>query len=221
MLKQLPLEEHRTPTPPKEPLSPAARTPRSDRREEPKPHPPSKETDGIPDWLRRPQDNAPTKAGLIPTHELIRIANAMGVDIDYSTLRFWQKRGLVPKPVRGPVSTGRGTRGYYDSSLIDRLAFIRKIQKLYTLGLEAIRDELEQIDRQNVKSGGRHLPGPYQERLAALQAEHEAESKKTLLAVLSKAMGLDPDDIATVVIRKKDGQTVRFLPSRVLSDAER
>lgn len=149
---------------------------------------------------------------MMSTRELIRMANALGIDIDYSTLRFWQKRGLVPKPVRGPVRHGRGTRGYYDTSLIERLAFIREIQKTYSMGLNTIREELDRIDRQNVASGSADFAKPYRERLDALRAQHEVETKQTLLAVISRAMGLAPDEIASIVIRKKDGQTVRLAP---------
>jgi DNA-binding transcriptional MerR regulator len=148
--------------------------------------------------------------GLIPTHELIRIANALGIDVDYNTLRFWQKRGLVPKPVRGPVDSGRGTRGYYDPSLIDRLAFIREIQKTFSLGLDAIREELDRIDARNAVSGNGHLPDPFEERLAALRSQREQESKKTLLTVLSKALGLSPEEIETIIVQKKDGKSMRL-----------
>jgi DNA-binding transcriptional MerR regulator len=158
--------------------------------------------------------NAPTTAkGLIPTHELLRMANAVGVDIDYSTLRFWQKRGLVSNPLRGPVETGRGTRGYYDASLIDRLAFIREIQKTYSMGLETIRDELSALDEQIRQRG--EPAQVYHERLAVLQSQREVDSKRTLLSVLGKVMGIPPEEISVVIVRKKDGQTIRLVADRV------
>ncbi len=158
--------------------------------------------------------NSPAALGLIPTHELISMANALGIDVDYNTLRFWQKRGLVPHPVRGPVDSGRGTRGYYDVSLIDRLAFIRQIQKTHSMGLDAIREELDRIDRLNAATGNGHLPDPYENRLAELRAQRETESKKTMLNLLAKVLGLSPEEIATIMIRKKDGQTIRFSPEK-------
>ncbi len=154
--------------------------------------------------------------GLIPTHELLHMANAMGIDIDYSTLRFWQKRGLVSKPLRGPVETGRGTRGYYDASLIERIGFIREIQKSYSLGLDAIHDELVKIDKEITQPGD--ATRVYRERLSNLQAQRETESKRTLLGVLARVMSIPADEIAIVSVRKKDGQTVRLFTDRPLRD---
>ncbi len=164
----------------------------------------------VPDWLSRFYESSPTRTQLIPTHELLHMVNALGIDVDYSTLRFWQKRGLVPNPIRGPVSSGRGTRGYYDPSLMDRLSFIREIQKNYAMGLESIRDELERIDGKIAQAGNTAPATLYKERLAELQARRDIESKKTLISMLSKAIGLAPEEIATIVIRKKDGQTIRL-----------
>lgn len=176
--------------------------------------PPASDRD-LPDWLTRFFAKMPAQKQLIPTHELLRMANALGIDVDYSTLRFWQKRGLVSKPLRGPVSSGRGTRGYYDPSLIDRLSFIREIQKRHAMGLEAIRNELEQIDKQVAQSADRPIAELYRERLAELQAQHDAESKRTLVAVLSKAIGVNPEEIAAVSIEKSDGQTIRLVGQAV------
>ena len=169
----------------------------------------------MPDWFTRFFGSAPTQKQLIPTHELLRMANALGIDVDYSTLRFWQKRGLVSKPVRGPVSSGRGTRGYYEPSLIDRLAFIREIQKNHSLGLETIRDELDQIDKKIVQSTAVPAAELYRERLGHLQSLRDSESKRTLMAVLSKALNIDPAEIAAVTIEKTDGQTIRLAPEPV------
>ncbi|MBI5653451.1 MAG: zinc ribbon domain-containing protein [Chloroflexi bacterium] len=156
--------------------------------------------------------HANSAKGLIPTHELLQMANALNIDVDYNTLRFWQKRGLVPDPKRGPVESGRGTRGYYDASLIDRLGFIREIQKTYAMGLETIGAELEQIDQHIAK---RNDPAAcYRARLDELRAQREMETKRTLLAVLGKALGIPPNEIAIVVVRKKDGDTVRFVAER-------
>lgn len=175
----------------------------------------------MPDWFTRFFGNAPAQRQLIPTHELLRMANALGVDVDYSTLRFWQKRGLVSKPVRGPVSSGRGTRGYYDPSLIDRLSFIREIQKHHALGLEAIRDELNQIDKKLAQSTGTPVAQLYRDRLAELQAQRDVESKRTLIAVMSKALNLDPSEIVAVSIEKTNGQTIRLISEMVVNDRNR
>jgi DNA-binding transcriptional MerR regulator len=154
----------------------------------------------------------PVKPRLIPTHELLQMANAVGIPIDYTTLRFWQKRGLVPNPLRGPIDDRRGTRGYYDASLIDRIAFIRAIQRNHNLGLEAIRTELDRVDHLCAESQTMQASSLYQARLAELQAEREVEAKHTLFVMLSKAIGITPEEIATVVIRKKNGQTVQLVP---------
>ncbi|MBI5651479.1 MAG: zinc ribbon domain-containing protein [Chloroflexi bacterium] len=165
------------------------------------------------DLAKLPTELDTSPQELIPTHKLLRMANALNIDVDYNTLRFWQKRGLVPDPKRGPVETGRGTRGYYDASLLDRLAFIREIQKTYALGLDTIGIELEQIDRQIAKTG---KPAEcYRARLDELRAQHDTETKRTLLVVLGKALGIAPNAIATVIVRKKDGETIRFVADRV------
>ena len=174
----------------------------------------------VPDWLTRFYETPPSQTRLIPTHDLLRMANALGIDVDYSTLRFWQKRGLVPKPTRGRVSTGRGTRGYYDPSLIDRLSFIRDIQKIYAMNLEVVREELDQIDRKISAAGRNGATDPYKDRLSELQAQRDLESKRTLVTVLSKALGLDVAEIASVTIQKKNGQTIRFLPEKSLQETE-
>ncbi|MBI5304053.1 MAG: MerR family transcriptional regulator [Chloroflexi bacterium] len=162
------------------------------------------------------REPAAPSQGLIPTHELLRMANAIGIDIDYSTLRFWQKRGLVSRPLRGPVESGRGTRGYYDASLIERLGFIREIQKTYSLGLDAIRDELQKIDQDIAIAGD--ASRVYRERLTVLQSHRETESKRTLLGVLARVLNIPADEIAIVSVRKKDGQSVRVFTDRSLRE---
>lgn len=176
--------------------------------------------ENVPDWLARFYQTPPNQTRLIPTHDLLRMANALGVDVDYSTLRFWQKRGLVSKPTRGRVSSGRGTRGYYDPSLIDRLSFIREIQKIYAMNLELVRAELEQIDQQ-LAGGHNSAVDPYKARLAELSAQRDLESKRTLVSVLSKVLGLDTAEIASVTVQKKNGQTIRFLPDQALQESEK
>lgn len=171
----------------------------------------------LPDWLARFYETAPSQTRLMPTHDLLRMANALGVDVDYSTLRFWQKRGLVPRPTRGRVSSGRGTRGYYDPSLIDRLAFIREIQKMYALNLDAIRAELHQIDEQ-LQAQPAPTTDPYKARLAELQVQHDLEAKRTLATVLYKALGLEPGDIASITIEQTNGQAIHLLPDKFLTE---
>jgi len=176
-------------------------------------------TEQLPDWLSRFYEAAPSQTRLIPTHDLLRMANALGIDVDYSTLRFWQKRGLVPRPTRGRVSSGRGTRGYYDPSLIDRLSFIREIQKLYAMNLDAIRDELDQIDEQ-FQSGKALSADPFKARLAELQMQRDLEARRTLATVLYKALGLEPGEIAAITIQKINGQSIEILPEKFLIAAE-
>jgi len=208
-----------------------------DAQKSTKPFPPASQPppDSFPEELNGsapPQKNqiAPTeqakqktraKTQLIPTQEIIRMANAIGIDIDYNTLRFWQKRGLIPNPTRGPLDTGRGTRGYYDARLVDRIAFIRAVQKGHSMGLDAIREELERIDLLVVQRNDGHPSDLYQERLVELRTQRDVEARRTLLSMLSKSLGIDPEEIATIVVRKKDGQTIRFLPGRMLNETDR
>jgi DNA-binding transcriptional MerR regulator len=172
----------------------------------------------VPDWLARFYETPPSQTRLIPTHDLLRMANALGIDVDYSTLRFWQKRGLVPKPTRGRVSSGRGTRGYYDPSLIDRLAFIRDIQKIYAMNLDVVREELDHIDQKFAEAGRNRTSDPYKDRLAELQSQRDLESKRTVVTVLSKVLGIDVAEIASVTVQKINGQTIRFQPDKFLQE---
>jgi DNA-binding transcriptional MerR regulator len=193
--------------------SQASHTPEKTARTEP-----HKDDQTVPDWLSRLYGSTPGQVQLTPTHELLRMANALGVDVDYSTLRFWQKRGLVPKPVRGPVSTGLGTRGYYDATLMDRLTFIRQVQKNHAMGLENIREELDRIDKKIAHAGPASAAAAYQERLAELESRRDNESKKTIVAMIGKALGIPQEEIATVVVRKKDGQTIRLLAEKAVAE---
>jgi DNA-binding transcriptional MerR regulator len=173
----------------------------------------------IPEWLGRVYGEKESQIQLIPTHEVLRMANALGIDVDYSTLRFWQKRGLVKGPIRGPVTAGRGTRGYYDTSLLDRIAFIRRIQKHYSLGLESIQTELARLDKKINHASPESASAIYQQRLAEMEMQRVAESKRTMVAMLGKSLGISPEDIATVVIRKKDGQTIRMVTDKSMDES--
>ena len=124
----------------------------------------------------------------------------------------------MQKPTRGRVSTGRGTRGYYDPSLIDRLAFIRDIQKIYAMNLEMVREELDHIDQKLAVAGRNPVADPYKDRLAELQSQRDLESKRTVVTVLSKVLGIDVTEIASVTVQKINGQTIRFQPDRILQE---
>jgi DNA-binding transcriptional MerR regulator len=157
--------------------------------------------------------NLPNFSTLHPTlsiRELIQIANTFGIDVDVSTLRFWQRQHLVPPPVPGPSPTGRGTRGRYDQFILDRLAFIREVQRKYGMRLEMIREELEHLDKKILQSGNRSPALHYKERLEELRSKRESEIHQFLFALVANALNISPEEISVIVIRRKEGETIRL-----------
>jgi MerR family mercuric resistance operon transcriptional regulator len=69
-----------------------------------------------------------------------RLAKAAGVNVE--TIRYYQRRGLLPEPPRPP-----GGQRRYPAAVLERLGFIRQAQQL-GFSLEEIRRLLELSARQ-------------------------------------------------------------------------
>jgi DNA-binding transcriptional MerR regulator len=154
--------------------------------------------------------NVTSLSPTLSIRELIQIANTFGIDVDVSTLRFWQRHHLVPPPIPGPSPNGRGTRGRYDRFLLDRLSFIREVQRNYGMRLGMIREELDRIDRRIIQSGNQSPSVIYKERLDELKALREAEIQRFIFALVGKSLNISAEDISVIVIRRKDGETIRL-----------
>jgi hypothetical protein len=66
----------------------------------------------------------------------------------------------------------------------------------------------------NAAAGTGYSADVYENRLIELRAQHATESKKTMLNLLAKVLGLSADEIETITIRKKDGQSIQFSPEK-------
>lgn len=98
---------------------------------------------------------------------------ARAADVNIETLRYYEKRGLLPEPPRRPS-------GYrvYPEATVDRLRFIKGAQ---TLGftLDEIRDLLDmridtQANRADVRRRAAEKVADIQEKIKALQGMEEA-----------------------------------------------
>jgi len=70
-----------------------------------------------------------------------RLASAAGVNVE--TIRYYQRRGLLPEPPRPP-----GGQRRYPLAVLERLGFIRRAQQL-GFSLEEVRRLLELSARQS------------------------------------------------------------------------
>ncbi|WP_395647030.1 MerR family DNA-binding protein [Terricaulis sp.] len=105
---------------------------------------------------------------------IARLAEAAGVGVE--TVRYYQRRGLMPSPKPRP---GQSIRTY-DEGHVERLVFIRRAQSA-GFSLEEI-GELLKLDRGDDRSRVRELA---RERLAALDAKiAELEDAKQCLSRL-------------------------------------
>jgi hypothetical protein len=111
----------------------------------------------------------------------------------------------------GPSPSGRGTRGRYDRFLLDRLSFIREVQRNYGMRLEMIREELEHIDRKIQQSDSQSPSVYYKERLEELKVRRDAEIQRFIFALVGKALNISSEEISGIVIRRKDGETIRLV----------
>jgi MerR family mercuric resistance operon transcriptional regulator len=111
---------------------------------------------------------------------IAKLAKAAGIGVE--TVRYYQRRGLMPVP----RAAGRSAFRHYDAGHLQRLLFIRRAQAA-GFTLEAIK-ELLALDRTRDRSRIRALAG---ERLEALarQAEELEEARQALQRLLQECRG--------------------------------
>jgi MerR family transcriptional regulator, mercuric resistance operon regulatory protein len=102
---------------------------------------------------------------------------ARAADVGVETIRYYQRRGLMPVP----RAAGNSAYRHYDAAHLQRLLFIRRAQ---TAGftLEEIR-ELLALDRTRDRARIRELAGQRLDALARQAAELE-ESRRALQRLL-------------------------------------
>jgi len=111
----------------------------------------------------------------MPDMTIARLAAAGGVGVE--TIRYYQRRGLLPEPARA------GAIRRYGASDLRRLLFVRRAQAA-GFTLEEI-SELLALDSGQDRARVRALAG---ERLAALEAKiAELEAARAALTRLSRA----------------------------------
>ena len=113
-----------------------------------------------------------------------KIANAAGVAAQ--TVRFYERRGLLPPPERG--SNGYRT---YDEAVLSRLRFIRTAQ-----AADLTLDEINSIMtiRAHGESPCRHVEALLQDKVAHIQAQRDelAALQAELEQLLTRSHNLDP-----------------------------
>ncbi len=110
------------------------------------------------------------------------------VDLPSETIRFYERRGLLPPPTRG----GNGYRTY-DEAAVDRVQFIRTAQAA-GLSLVEIRGVVDLRDQGQAPCS--HVAQLIDDKLAEVQRRlHELEALQEELEQLSeRARRLDPAD---------------------------
>jgi MerR family mercuric resistance operon transcriptional regulator len=112
----------------------------------------------------------------MPSLTIARLASAGGVGVE--TVRYYQRRGLMPQPERAGGSGAGGVRRYGDED-IRRLRFIRTAQAA-GFTLEEIGELLEldaTENRPRVRELARQRVAALDERIAALIAARDALSR--------------------------------------------
>jgi MerR family mercuric resistance operon transcriptional regulator len=107
---------------------------------------------------------------------------ARAADVGVETVRYYQRRGLMPVP----RAAGKSAYRYYDVGHLQRLLFIRKAQAA-GFTLEEIK-ELLVLDRTRDRARVRALAGQRLEALAR-QAEELETSRKALQRLLAFCQG--------------------------------
>jgi MerR family mercuric resistance operon transcriptional regulator len=107
---------------------------------------------------------------------------AKAAEVGVETVRYYQRRGLMPVP----RATGRTAYRHYDDSQLQRLRFIRRAQAA-GFTLEEIK-ELLALDRTTDRARIRVLAGQRLEALAR-QAEELEASRMALQRLLGACQG--------------------------------
>lgn len=116
----------------------------------------------------------------MPDMTIAKLAAAANVGLE--TVRYYQRRGLMPVP----RAAGKSAYRHYDAGHLQRLLFIRRAQAA-GFTLEEIR-ELLVLDRTRDRARVRVLAGHRLEALAR-QAEELEASRKALQRLLGVCQG--------------------------------
>jgi MerR family mercuric resistance operon transcriptional regulator len=116
----------------------------------------------------------------MPDMTIAKLAAAANVGVE--TVRYYQRRGLMPVP----RAAGKSAYRHYDAGHLQRLLFIRRAQAA-GFTLEEIR-ELLVLDRTRDRARVRVLAGNRLEALAR-QAEELEASRKALQRLLGVCQG--------------------------------
>jgi MerR family mercuric resistance operon transcriptional regulator len=111
---------------------------------------------------------------------IAKLARAASVGVE--TVRYYQRRGLMPVP----RAAGKSAYRLYDAAHLQRLLFVRKAQAA-GFTLEEIK-ELLMLDRTRDRARVRALAGQRLEALAR-QAEELETSRKALQRLLGVCQG--------------------------------
>ena len=120
----------------------------------------------------------------MPEMTIAKLARAAEVGVE--TVRYYQRRGLMPVPRAGSQKGTESAFRHYDDSHLQRLMFIRRAQ---TAGftLEEIK-ELLALDRTRDRARIRVLAGARLDALAE-QAKQLEESRRSLQRLLGACQG--------------------------------
>lgn len=111
-----------------------------------------------------------------------RVAALAGVSSD--TIRYYERRGIIPPPRRSPSSYRR-----YDSATVDRLRFVKRAQAL-GFSLDEIRDLLDL--RADQAATCRRVNAATREKVAEIdQKIHELTRIRDVLSDLASACCAD------------------------------
>ena len=111
-----------------------------------------------------------------------RLAKAAGVNVE--TIRYYQRRGLVPEPHKP-----QGGQRRYPSSAVERIAFIRRAQQL-GFSLAEVKDLLQHSDGRNHRETRRIAERKHASlELHIAQLTRMRKSLKTLIQRSIKAEG--------------------------------
>jgi MerR family mercuric resistance operon transcriptional regulator len=113
---------------------------------------------------------------------IARLARGAGVGVE--TVRYYQRRGLMPVP----RATGQGAYRHYDDEHLQRLRFIKRAQAA-GFTLEEI-GELLSLDRTSDRPRVRELAGRRLEALE-LQAQELERSRRALQRLVGACRGSD------------------------------
>jgi MerR family mercuric resistance operon transcriptional regulator len=111
---------------------------------------------------------------------IAKLARAAGIGVE--TVRYYQRRGLMPVP----RAAGRSAFRHYDAGHLQRLLFVRRAQAA-GFTLEAIK-ELLALDRTRDRSRIRALASARLEALGR-QAEELEEARQALHRLLQECQG--------------------------------